>query len=316
MNNPEEETRLTTLQRAIEARGWRWRPGKPIPYGVQFVVDNGDAQAMVAFYPKRGRIVVNGPDTSLRRALQELIDSLTPFPPSMPDQAQATIGLDESGKGDWFGPLVAAAVCVDPETAPALRHAGVRDSKRIAVGRIATVAAAIERLIPETARAVSVLDPVTYNQRYAELGNVSLVLAELFAATAAPVVARTGVTAIICDQFSQRADRLAEAFARARLPRPQQIPHAEEASLAVAAASVLATARFHEELARLGAMAGLTGPLPAGSSALALLEQTARRIIEREGAEGLGRYAKLHFQPLRRLLAELRPTPPPDRCGT
>jgi ribonuclease HIII len=118
------------------------------------------------------------------------------------------------------------------------------------------------------------------------------------------VQAATGATTIVCDQFAQRAERLDTAFARAGLPRPRQLHHAEATSIAVAAASILAAARFQEELARLGAQAGLGGPLPRGASAIRDLQRAARAIIAREGPGGLGRYGKLNFKPVRALLGE------------
>jgi ribonuclease HIII len=71
----------------------------------------------------------------------------------------------------------------------------------------------------------------------------------------------------------------------------------------VAAASVLATTRFQAELARLGQLAGLGGPLPRGASAVTLLRRAARGILAREGRDGLARYAKLNFKPVQELLA-------------
>ena len=303
-----EDPRLAALKREIAARGWRWRPGKSIPYGEQLLVSDGVSEASLDFYPKRGRCVVGGAGSPLRQVLSELVaggegrleregrerEAAKP--------AGAELGMDESGKGDWFGPLVVAAVYVGPEAVAALRKAGVRDSKLLAPEELAQVAARIKSIVPASAHEVLALEPSAYNRRYAVLGNINLLLAELYVETAAPVVARTGATTIICDQFSQRADRLNSVFASAGLPRPQQMHHAEAASIAVAAASVLATARFQAELVRLGALAGLGGPLPRGASAITLLRRAALTILGREGAEGLGRYAKLNFKPVQELL--------------
>lgn len=307
-----EDSRLEALKEAIAARGWRWRPGKPIPYGSQLLVDDGANEATLDFYPKRGRTVVGGAASSLRQALTELAKELegpgatprptTPVPAGPPLPTVAELGMDESGKGDWFGPLVVAAVYVEPADAPALLRAGVRDSKELLPGELARVAAAIAGVIPAPARQVLALDPADYNRRYAALANINLLLAELYAEAAAPVQAATGATMIVCDQFAQRAERLDTAFARAGLPRPRQLHHAEASSIAVAAASILAAARFQEELARLGAQAGLGGPLPRGASAIPELRRAARAIIAREGPDGLGRYAKLNFKPVRALL--------------
>ena len=318
-----EDPRLAAIKGAISARGWRWRPGKPIPYGEQLLVSDGVSEASLDFYPKRGRSVIGGAGSSLRQALGELVERLEREgrePGRLEREGResgegretrrredakvlvAELGMDESGKGDWFGPLVVAAVYVEPEAVAALRKAGVRDSKLLLPEELAQVAARIEALLPAAAREVLVLEPAAYNRRYAALGNINLLLAELYVETAAPIVARTGATTIICDQFSQRADRLNSVFARAGLPRPQQMHHAEATSIAVAAASVLATTRFRVELVRLGALAGLGGPLPPGASAITLLRRAARAILAREGAEGLGRYAKLNFKPVQELL--------------
>ncbi len=318
-----EDLRLAALKGAISARGWRWRPGKPIPYGEQLLVSDGVSEASLDFYPKRGRCVIGGAGSSLRQALGELVGRLEREGRETErleregresgegretrrrEDAKvlvAELGMDESGKGDWFGPLVVAAVYVEPEAVAALRKAGVRDSKLLLPEELVQVAGRIEALLPAAAREVLVLEPAAYNRRYAALGNINLLLAELYVETAAPIVARTSATMIICDQFSQRADRLNSVFARAGLPRPQQMHHAEATSIAVAAASVLATTRFRAELVRLGALAGLGGPLPPGASAITLLRRAARAILAREGAEGLGRYATLNFKPVQELL--------------
>lgn len=318
-----DDARFDALKRAIAARGWQWRPGKPIDYGAQLVVSDGAAEATLVFYPKRGRTVVGGAESPLRRALADLASRLeSPAagagpsgkapPPAAGSGARAAtaseavapeLGMDESGKGDWFGPLVVAAVFVEPGQVAALRRAGVRDSKQIESAALAAVAASIEQIVPAASREVLALGPADYNRRYAGLGNVNLLLAELYAETAAPLAARTGARVIVCDQFAQRAERLDTAFARAGLPRPRQMHHAESSSLAVAAASVLATARFQAELVRLGTAAGLGEPLPRGASAVRLLTRAARAIIAREGSAGLGRYAKLNFKPVQEILA-------------
>ncbi|GAB4447496.1 MAG: hypothetical protein OHK0015_51570 [Chloroflexi bacterium OHK40] len=309
-----DDQRLAALRAAITARGWRIRPGKAIPYGEQLIVDDGTQEATLDFYPRRGRTVVGGAEGPLRRSLTELATATEqrfggvaapppsrdprPAPPQAPE-----IGMDESGKGDWFGPLVVAAVYLEPAAATALLAAGVRDSKELGASALAATAASVARILPAGAIEITVLDPADYNRRYAELGNINLLLAELYASTAARLVARTGAAPVVCDQFAQRAERLNTAFARVGLPHPRQLHHAEAVSLAVATASVLASARFQEELARLGHAAGLGEPLPKGASAIGALRRAARQIIAREGPTGLGAYAKLNFKPVQELLS-------------
>jgi ribonuclease HIII len=308
-----EDPRLTVLMRGIEGAGWAWRLGKPIAYGTQLIVSDGAQEATLDFYPKRGRCVIGGAESPLRRGLIQLTetDQGTPGLPRATKAASAQItgvhiGMDESGKGDWYGPLIVAAVYVDPQTAMALQRGGVRDSKDLDGASLPQIAALIERVVPAASRRVTVLDPQTYNRRYAGLGNINLLLAELYAETVASVWEATGCARIVCDQFAQRADRLERSFSAAGLPRPEQMHHAESASVAVAAASVLASAQFGVELLRLGVEAGLRGQLPAGASAIRALTAAAQHILAREGREGLGRYAKLNFKPVQDLLADSR----------
>lgn len=129
-----------------------------------------------------------------------------------------------------------------------------------------------------------------------------MLLAALYAEVITPVWRVTQAELIVCDQFSQRADRLDKAFREAGLPKPQQMHHAETTSTAVAAASILASAQFTAGLATLGHSAGLGSALPRGASAARELEQTAHAIMRRVGSEGMAHYAKLNFRPIRALL--------------
>jgi ribonuclease HIII len=301
-------TYLDQFQRFVIASGWSARAGKPVPYGEQLIISDGTHEAMLNFYPKRGKTLVGGPSSLLRTRIEAWVAEhagppAAPAPGSAPRARQeAQIGADESGKGDWFGPLVVAAVYLDADQAVALQRAGVRDSKEIERDGLAQLARLIEQTIPAPQRFVMVLAPEDYNRRYAEYANINLLLAQLYVETVGPVWRATKAATIVCDQFSQRADRLAKAFSAAGLPQPQQRHHAESTSLAVAAASILASARFTVELGLLGCAAGLRGPLPSGASDIRALERAARAIIQQAGPEGLARYAKLNFKPVRALL--------------
>ncbi|MCU0492386.1 MAG: hypothetical protein MUD01_12395 [Chloroflexaceae bacterium] len=299
-------TGLDACKRFCLARGWRWQLGKSIPYGEQIIISDGEASATLDFYPKRGRMVVGGADSALKSALRQWVEAQIGPPASAaaPTAAPAFrftgphMGLDESGKGDWFGPLVVAAVYVDAHGAAALAKAGVRDSKEFDSGAIGKLATQIEQTVPVQQRHVLVLQPALYNERYRQHQNINLLLAALYAEAAAPVQQASGATTIVCDQFSQRADRLERAFAALKLPRPTQQHGAEGASVAVAAASILARAAFDTALETLGLAAGLGRALPRGASDLRALERAAATIVQRHGAAALGQYAKLNFKPV------------------
>lgn len=308
-------SRLILLKAHLRARGWSWTPGKSIPYGEQIVVTDGRQKATVNYYPKREAMVVGGAGSDVRAELEAWIDGraiqIRPAPP-VPAEAPAApelstiplphVGMDESGKGDWFGPLVVAAVYLDAETGAALQSAGVCDSKKLNAVGVQRLAGEIERTVPEAHRRVFALLPEWYNPRYDAVGNLNTLLASAYAETALPVWQATGA-GFVCDQFAQRTAVLEDAFREAGLPRPRQQPRAESASLAVAAASILASAAFADAMVALGEAAGLDGPLPRGSSAIGELERTARTVLQQHGRAGLARVAKLHFRPIQELLS-------------
>lgn len=308
--------RLRGLKDFVRSKGWRWEPGKPIPYGEQIVVRHGSDSVTVNYYPKSHKMVPGGSASPLKSALEGWIGvpattrSATTAPVKGTAKGAASaaydsvphIGMDESGKGDWFGPLVVAAVYVTPEEAEALRNAGVQDSKMLLLSQVTAAAAKIRKLLPDPHYHVRVVMPEEYNRRYALTPNLNRLLAEVYAEAAEPVWEATSTGTILCDQFAKSADRLNEAFRRYGLPKPSQQTHAESASIAVAAASVLATDAFRVSLVELGQEAGLSGPLPKGASDVRALKGAVKSILGREGEAGLARYAKLHFKPVRAIL--------------
>lgn len=298
-------TRLDTLKAYLKEQGWNWGPGTNIPYGEQIVVSDAGVTALVNFWPKHGKLEVQGSASALKAALQTWVTGEKPTTPNVPDIITgAHIGLDESGKGDWFGGPVVAAVYVDDTTATVLRRMGVRDSKTLEAATIQRMAAQIAKVVSKEHRHVWAIEPEMYNQLYTKHNNTDLLLADVYAQVTEKVWQTTQAQVIVCDQFAQRTDPLEQAFAAKGLPQPHQQHHAESASIAVAAASILASAAFTDMLAQLGAALGLDDPLPKGSSDEARLMAAAQYIIKQQGFEALGHYAKLNFKPVRQLLGE------------
>jgi len=320
------DSKLDALRKYVQSMDWNIGPGTPMQYGQQFEITHGSQQAIVNYYPKRGNIVVGGPDSPLRDALKTWVTG-TVQPTSAPpvqstsyraegSEAKAEqrflmtgtpitgshIGMDESGKGDWFGPLVIAAVFASEETHQALQGAGVRDSKLLDVTTIQRLASQIEDIVPPDQRYILALEPGSYNQMYDLYKNINLLLADLYAQVAQEVWKATHASIIVCDQFSQNTDRLESSFAAKQLPSPIQRHHAESTSIAVATASILASAAFTAALEQLGRAASMDSPLPRGASDVSRLEAAARQIVKRHGIDALGLYAKLNFKPIRALL--------------
>ncbi|MCX7818031.1 MAG: ribonuclease HIII [Kiritimatiellae bacterium] len=229
----------------------------------------------------------------LRRAALGYEDELDP------SRTSPHIGVDESGKGDYFGPLVVAAAYVDEALVPALEQLHVRDSKRITSDAVALrMAREIRRALGERHVEV-VIGPEAYNRLHARLGNVNAVLAWGHARAIENLLERVpDCPRALSDQFGPAFRVKGALMRRGRSIRLEQRPRAES-DPAVAAASVLARARFLEALADLGRRHDV--PLPKGASPAA--ETTALELVRREGPQVLWSVAKCHFQTTDRVLA-------------
>lgn len=207
------------------------------------------------------------------------------------------IGIDESGKGDYFGPLVIAAVFVDATTQGELKLMEVRDSKKISDGRILEMAPDIKTICPHSVIAIG---PQKYNELYAKIKNLNRLLAWGHAKALENLLERVTCERAISDQFGNERLILNALQDKGRKIVLEQRPKAES-DLAVAAASILARAEFLIRLQRLSGEVGTT--LPKGASPS--VELAAKMIVKKHGRERLGAVAKLHFKTTQAVLAGL-----------
>jgi ribonuclease HIII len=203
------------------------------------------------------------------------------------------VGVDESGKGDYFGPLVIAACYVGPEHLAELE--GVRDSKKLTDPVATRLAANIRRACPHSIVAIG---PTKYNELHAKLGNLNKLLAWGHARAIENVLEQHPATLAVSDQFADPRVLQRELFSKGRSIECRSMVRGES-DIAVAAASVLARAEFLRRLKALGEELGL--PLPKGASDLVIA--AGRRVVLQLGAEALSRVAKLHFKTTQSVLA-------------
>ena len=210
---------------------------------------------------------------------------------------RSRIGIDESGKGDYFGPLVVAAVFVTPDLEPDLRLMQVRDSKRIADGRILELARDVRQVCRHS---VVVIGPPRYNELYEKIGNLNRLLAWGHARALENLLEQVDCNLAIADQFGDERLILNALLQRGKQIQLLQRPTAEE-DLAVAAASILARAEFLTRLKRLSEEVGTS--LPKGASQA--VELGARMVVKKHGVDTLKTIAKLHFKTTGAVLAGL-----------
>lgn len=205
------------------------------------------------------------------------------------------IGIDESGKGDYFGPLVIAAVYVTPEDRADLALMQVRDSKKISDGRILELAPEIRQVCKHTVVAIG---PQRYNELYEKIRNLNRLLAWGHARALENLLEQVDCSLAISDQFGdERFIQHALLEKGKKITLVQQ--HRAEADLAVAAASILARADFLIRLKRLSEEFGTT--LPKGASPT--VELAGRMILKKHGPEKLRMVAKMHFKTTQAVLA-------------
>lgn len=269
----------------LEREGIELLESREISYGTQYRLRRGDESAILNLY-YTGKVVVQGKESNLKRQLNRMFSGTVAGGGSEID-ATPRVGVDEAGKGDFFGPLVVAGVRIgNREMAERLGRLGVRDSKSLTGGRVGGISDALHELLgPGDLRIIS-LSPPEYETRRAAAGSVNRLLAELNAEILQNL--REGVERFVVDDFGS-----ARALIEPLLPQPGPFlevrPRAED-DTAVAAASILARARFLSEMAALSDVVGVE--LPRGSTHV---KGTARRLLQEKGLETLAKVAKISF---------------------
>lgn len=286
-------------------RGWTVTDRKEIPYGLQLRIEGDGNTATVNIYRgKKGvRVVIGGP------AQSELVQALRRFESERQMEAavfaaegeepvrfagRPRIGTDEAGKGDYFGPLVVAAVYVDGEREAELLDLGLRDSKRIGDVEAERLARQIGRRVPS---AVVTLSPQQYNRRYEETANLNKLLAWAHVRAVERLLGDVDCRTVLADKFGNKRYLIEAVADSGRNIELYQFERAE-ADAAVAAASVLARAEYLRRLQKLSAEVGLE--LPKGATHVV---EAGRRLVDRHGPEILKRVAKWHFKTTRRILS-------------
>lgn len=216
-------------------------------------------------------------------------------------------GIDESGKGDFFGPLVIAGVYIDSGIARKLLDAGVQDSKRIGSdARIRALAQAIRKTVGGLTDTV-LIGPARYNDLYQQFGNLNKLLGWGHARVIENLLAKQpDCPWSLSDQFADARVIEQSLLRQGRKIKIEQRTKAES-DIAVAAASILAREAFIDWLDRQGKALGQR--LNRGVSAE--VKATAEKLVAEKGPEILRRVAKVHFRTAHAVAPEHFTAPPP-----
>lgn len=210
------------------------------------------------------------------------------------------IGTDESGKGDYFGPLVVSGVLMDTRTKPELEGIGVKDSKLLSDKRCRELAVKIRTICRGRYEEVEI-SPERYNKLYEDLRkegkNLNHLLAWGHARVIENILEHHPCTHAVADQFGDEYYLQSHLMEKGKQIHLIQIPKGER-DLAVAAASILSRDRFLVRLERLGQEYKME--LPKGASKIVVA--VAKQIVEKKGAQELHRLVKIHHRTTSKVL--------------
>jgi len=207
------------------------------------------------------------------------------------------IGTDESGKGDYFGPLVVAGVYLPDDQEDVLLELGVKDSKRVTDNR----AQKLSDLIREGyTHSLVVIGPEKYNELYAKFKNLNKLLAWAHSRAIENILEEVPCSLVITDQFGDERFVINALMTKGKNIELIQRPRAEE-DMAVAAASILARAEFLRRMQILSQEFGVD--IPKGSSTRS--DEVGVELVKTHGPEILNKVAKKHFKITQRIFDAL-----------
>ncbi|MFQ6038615.1 MAG: ribonuclease HIII [Candidatus Aminicenantales bacterium] len=209
-------------------------------------------------------------------------------------KAKGHIGTDESGKGDYFGPLVVAGVYLPEGQDKVLLELGVKDSKRFSDNRVREMARLLKKGYTHS---VVTIGPEKYNELYGKLRNLNRILAWAHARAIENILEEVPCGSAVTDQFGDKLYVLNALMRKGQEISLLQKPKAEE-DLAVAAASLLARAEFLNRLNYLSQDYGVDFPKGASPK----VEEIGLKLVRQHGSGILDRVAKKHFKITGRIL--------------
>lgn len=301
------DAQAAALKNYMDANGFKWRE---VPYA-RFA---GEQEKFNVTFYESGKLVVQGKGTQdfIEFVLEPVIlkEACLGYEAILnPEMLSPRLGIDESGKGDFFGPLCVAGVYVNERVVTAWKDKEIRDSKNIGsdkkIGELAAV-------IRKTAGCVFTVVPIgneAYNRLYRTMRSVNTILAWGHARVIENLLLQKhrmdpAPVRAISDQFASSKDVVSKALMSLGRDLDLVQKHRAEEDLAVAAASILARDEFVRRLRDLEKQFKVK--LPKGASAA--VDAAAKEFLAKHGVEQLPKVAKMHFRTA--LRAQGLPEPP------
>lgn len=284
---------------------------KTPPYAV-FQADTGDT--IVTLY-ESGKAMFQGVSADIEAGMWESIrkdkDNIDYFMDTKDTKIKkeeqvdipsdiASVGSDEVGTGDYYGPIVVTASFVSKDNIPFLNELGVRDSKKLSDEQILKIVPKIIKKIPYK---TIMLSNKEYNDNYGKDMNMNKIKAVLHNKVLTEMVKDNDYDYIVVDQFEPEKSYYNHL---SDVPNPLKgitfITKAEDKCLSVAVSSLISRYIFIKEMDKLGDKYGIF--LPKGANYY--VEDVGIKLVNKYGEKILHDIAKLNFSNTDRILKEVR----------
>ena len=253
----------------------------------QYMIFQARGDGYTASFYKSGKFVIQGKNTD--KILEKYFSMPSKKQDCLLDVPYPHIGIDESGKGYFFGPLVIAGAYLDEADAKKLQEAGVCDSKKLTDKKILELEAEIKNIAVFD---VITINPKKYNELYSSFRNLNRLLAWGHSSVLENLLKKTDAKVAISDKFASSENVILSALKEKGKTIKLIQQTKAEADTAVAAASVLARAEFVKRISFISSQYEIN--LPKGASDTVLNQ--AKKFSERYGREELKNVAKIHFK--------------------
>ncbi|MCU4904556.1 ribonuclease HIII [Bacillus paranthracis] len=289
------------MKRVLELNGYIISNKKEINYGLQFQISRQNTSGLIRiFESKKGvrsdlsqiknlnllaeiQLLLEGQaGNTLEKVIENKKEELAI---EFPDEL---IGTDESGKGDFFGPLVIAAVYVNKETRIRLEQLGVMDSKKLTDKVILELSQKIKGICPYS---VVPIGNTKYNDLYTKIKNLNNLLAWGHARAIENILENIECQTVLSDQFGDEALIKKALFGKGKNVKLHQM-HRAERNIAVAAASIIARSEYVNRLDQMSKKYKLEFPKGASVKTIVI----GKEFVSQYGVDELKNVAKLHFK--------------------
>jgi len=258
---------------------------------VQYSMWRAKTSDFQAIYYKSGKLLIQGKNIdNIAAKIEQITETIskTKEIPLLDFDYEKHIGTDESGKGDFFGPLVAAGVQIDSTNKQKFINLGIKDSKKLDDKKILQFANIIKA---NAVHSVVVIMPEKYNELYNKFKNLNKLLAWGHARAIENILEKSPCEYALADKFGDESLIQNALINKGKKVKLTQMVRAE-ADIAVAAASVLARAEFVKRMEMLSKKYELEFPKGASNK----VSEQAQAFVIKYSYERLNEVAKMHFK--------------------